>query len=382
MFIRQEASRARSAHSPVVPGAFAIACIGLFAAGVLTAAHLLDLPIPCGRSRGCLTVALHPSSQIFGVPIAAIGFAAYLAAIFLLARASLNRRTRLSLAALSGTGTAVSAGLLAYAHHVIHATCAWCVVSSVAMTLLFISALCLLKRDEVIPGTKPAWIWSLAFVTALALGVQAGSMQKTALMPPVTAQHLAAFRTDELIDPAKSLGPIDAPVTIIEFADLSCWACRNSYESLLKYQAANRAGVRLVLRHLPLWQIRGHEFSRAAAAVSEMMAEHDKFWPFVAEAYQRHNHLERDVILELAQRFDFDLQEVERRLGDPGDRAIARVMQDESLADRLGINQTPTFIVIVNGHQPISANQRTLPRFLNAPEVTSHLARAAARDRR
>lgn len=48
--------------------ALAAAFAGLFIAAVLSAGHLLDLPVPCGRSRGCLAVALHPSSKVLGVP--------------------------------------------------------------------------------------------------------------------------------------------------------------------------------------------------------------------------------------------------------------------------------------------------------------------------
>jgi protein-disulfide isomerase len=363
---------------PLTSGMLIVAFIGLFAAGVLGTAHVLDLPIPCGRSGGCATVALHPSSRLLGIPIALFGAGAYLTILFLLGRATLTRRVRFAFTGLAGTGTIISAGLLLYAHTVIRATCPWCLVSGAAMTLLFISALLLLRHREPVAGPRPAWVWSLAFVTAVALGVQAGVMKKQSVAPPVSARLLAKYNDTHLVDPAKSLGPATAPVTIIEFADLCCWACQMSYDSLLKYQQANPAGVRLVLRHVPLWQIRGHRFSRAAAAVGEMMAEEGRFWPFVAEVFPRHNQITRDLLLEVVKKLGADPQQIESRLADANDPAIARVLRDEALAEELGIHQTPTFIVLIAGQQPISATQRTLSQLLNSPLVMSLVAEAAA----
>ena len=46
---------------------------GLFAAGVLSAGHILKLPVPCGSSSGCVAVASDPSSRFAGIPIAFFG---------------------------------------------------------------------------------------------------------------------------------------------------------------------------------------------------------------------------------------------------------------------------------------------------------------------
>ncbi|MDP3071743.1 MAG: DsbA family protein [Opitutaceae bacterium] len=137
--------------------------------------------------------------------------------------------------------------------------------------------------------------------------------------------------------------------------------------------------MRLVFRHLPLWEIRGHESSRAAAALSEMAGEQGKFWPFVEAVHARSHQLDRPGYLELMSNLGFNSTNVEARLSDPQDAAVGRVLRDEELAERLGINQTPTFVLLVAGQQPISGNQRTLPRLLNSPVVQSKLAQAAQR---
>jgi len=214
-------------------------------------------------------------------------------------------------------------------------------------------------------------------MTALAIGVQGGLMQKKALTPPISAARLAQFREADLLDQTKTLGPVDAPVTIIEFGDLSCWACRTSYDSLLKYQTTHPKSVRLAFRHVPLWRIPGHEFSRASAGVSEIMAEQGKFWEYLAAVYPHASHMSRDVLVQVARQLQMDPLKIEARLNDANDPAIARVVRDETLAEQLGINQTPTFVLLVSGNQPVSANQRTLVRILNSAEVQSQLSRTA-----
>jgi uncharacterized membrane protein len=108
--------------------ALLVAFGGLFAAGVLSLGHILDLPVPCGGSRGCAAVAAHPRSKVIGVPIAYFGIAAYIAIIVLLAQCKLGRRGRSTLLTFTAAGAGTSLLLLLYSRSVIGATCHWCVV--------------------------------------------------------------------------------------------------------------------------------------------------------------------------------------------------------------------------------------------------------------
>ena len=51
---------------------------GIFVAGVLSVSKYLKVIPPCGGSDGCFTVANHPSSMWFGIPVAYIGLLTYL----------------------------------------------------------------------------------------------------------------------------------------------------------------------------------------------------------------------------------------------------------------------------------------------------------------
>jgi protein-disulfide isomerase len=354
------------------------ACGGLFVAAVLAAGHILDLPVPCGGSRGCVVVASHPSSRLFGVPIAYIGMAAYLAQLVLLGRPIVGRRARFASLALAAAGTLMSAGLLIYAQTVIRATCPWCIASGLAMLVLFISGIFWLRPRGAIRGVRPVVMWSFGLVTAAAIGVQAGRMEKAASLPPIPAHQLADVSLEDLLDPPKTVGPADAAVTIVIFGDLLCPACRAAVTSLLSYQREHPVDIRVVYRHQPLWEIRGHETSRVAAVLSEMAGEQRRFWAFAEAVHGSRGQMNREQYLQLMRQLGFEPVTVETRLADLADRSIVNVQRDIALAEKLGIHATPTFVLKVGSYPLVSASQRGLSRLLNSAEVTSILAARAA----
>lgn len=351
------------------------AFLGLFAAAVLSIAHVLKIPVPCGGSSGCLTVAEHPSAKVLGVPIAFFGVGFFLAQIGLLIQPSAHRRARILSVGLAAAGVAISAVLLIYAQRVIGATCAWCIASACAMVAILVAGVSILCARPVTWSPRPRMIWALGFLTAVAIGAQTAYMQRIALIPPVPAERLARVPVAELLEPGKTLGQPTAAVTVIVFADFLCPSCKSELGSLVKYQQEHPNAVRLVYRHLPLAEIRGHEFSRAAAALSEIAAEQGKFWQFVEAVHRARTLLKREDYLAIMQRLGFDAAVVEARLNDSSDVAITRVRRDIALAEQLEINATPSFILQVSTHAPISANQRTISRILNSTEVVSLLAK-------
>jgi protein-disulfide isomerase/uncharacterized membrane protein len=365
----------------VADGMCLVTFAGLFAAATLSLGHLLDFPVPCGGGGGCESVAAHPSSRIFGVPIAFIGVAAYLFFLFLLQRSHSSPRARAGLVAACGCGAVASAALLVYSWSVIGATCAWCVVSGAAMGLLFLGAMW-----QWAPGRRGSQPWMprrglillLALLTSVGLGLQAGMMRRSALRAPVSAERMAGVSQHELLSGAASLGPADAPVTIVMFTDFWCPGCRVMHHSLSGFQKANPAGVRLAYRHLPLWNIRGHEFSGTASALAEMASETGAFQAFCDTLLAQERPMGRADYLGLMSRLGFDPAKVEERMADPEDPAVLRVRNDMALAARLGIRTTPSFIVMIEGAPPVSADQRTLPAVLNSEPVLRRLVSASA----
>jgi uncharacterized membrane protein len=114
----------------------AIAVLAILGAGIaayLTVAHLTHTAVAC-VTGGCETVQTSKYSELFGIPVAAIGLAGY---VLLGASAALRTdlaRTAGAAAALAGL---VFAGYLVYVQlGVIDAVCQWCMASDVLLVLL------------------------------------------------------------------------------------------------------------------------------------------------------------------------------------------------------------------------------------------------------
>lgn len=87
-------------------------------------------------------------------------------------------------------------------------------------------------------------------------------------------QKKAPAPTVRATDP--QLGPPDAKVTIIEFGDFSCDACRSAQPALSAALAQVAGSVRLVWKDFPLDSI--HPYARVRAVAARCAADQGKFW--------------------------------------------------------------------------------------------------------
>jgi protein-disulfide isomerase len=344
---------------------------GLLAAGVLSAGHILKLPVPCGSSSGCVAVASDPRSSFAGVPIAFFGVVAYIGILFLLVYLEMVRWARFALVALTIVGTILSARLLFYAHFVIHATCYWCVASAVAMAVLFVLSICLWREKRRLRAVPASFVWRVAGITIFTVGAVIWLMERSAAAAPIAPEKLSTIPVEELLDGRNSRGPANAPVKIVIFSDLWCSVCRAVHGPLLDYQSAHPDHVQLIFRHRPLYGIPGHETSETAAILSEIAAEEGKFWRFVDRLYREPHQLDQDGYLGLMRELGFATPQVQSLLADPRSAPALRVQRDRALADRLGVHLTPIFIVVIDHKAPVSANHRSLTTILNSAEVRS-----------
>ncbi|MGA7359699.1 MAG: DsbA family protein [Candidatus Sulfotelmatobacter sp.] len=81
-----------------------------------------------------------------------------------------------------------------------------------------------------------------------------------------------------------SRGPKDAPVTIVEFGDLQCPACKAAQPAIQALIAAE-ANARFVFQNFPLemhnWAAKGADYADCVA-----QASNDAFWKFIAKTYE------------------------------------------------------------------------------------------------
>jgi protein-disulfide isomerase len=140
------------------------------------------------------------------------------------------------------------------------------------------------------------------------------------------------------------LGPADAPVTLVEFFDPSCEACRAFHPVIGEIRRQFPTQVRVVLRYTLF-----HEGSDEAARILEAARMQDKFEPVLDALFEEqpgwavHGSPEMDVAWEIAGNAGLDLEKAETDKLFPG--ITGTINQDMADVEALGIRQTPTFFL-------------------------------------
>ncbi|MDZ7851652.1 MAG: thioredoxin domain-containing protein [Halomonas sp.] len=145
------------------------------------------------------------------------------------------------------------------------------------------------------------------------------------------------------------LGPDDAPVTILEFFDPACEACRAFYPLTKKILNTYPDQVRLVVRYTPFHG----EVSETAIRVLEAARLQGVFEPVLEELLARqnqwaaHGSFDEAAILEIASQAGLDSTKAQEQLDSPEVQAVFEQDREDVKANQ--IRQTPTFFI--NGEQ-------------------------------
>lgn len=159
------------------------------------------------------------------------------------------------------------------------------------------------------------------------------------------------------------IGPANAPVTIVEFFDPSCEACRAFHPIVKQIMAQYPNEVRLVLRYTPL-----HEGSDEAVRILETARRQDVFEPVLEALFVEqpqwavHGNPQLERAWTVAAGAGLDVTQARSGMMAPAITAVLR--QDIADATALGVRGTPTFFV----------NERPLPSF--GPQQLYDLVRA------
>jgi protein-disulfide isomerase len=165
-----------------------------------------------------------------------------------------------------------------------------------------------------------------------------------------------------------SIGPKDAKVTIVEFADLQCSACQTHSPMVKGFAQEYPDKVRLVFRHFPL--DKKHQWAMPAAAVAEYAAEKGKFWDFIREVMALNRELEGpDELYAIAKTVGLNVEDLQKRMTNPEDKAYKDVVKDMNLAGELGIVYTPTFFIVSDGGNSVEVTtSKDVLETLNSPK--------------
>jgi len=134
----------------------------------------------------------------------------------------------------------------------------------------------------------------------------------------------------------------DAPVVVVEYADLQCPFCRTAHMNIVKpllEQFGTR--IRFELRHFPLRSI--HPQALAAAEATECAADQEKFWEYADIAFSKQQEMSREKLLVWAAEISLDSSRFEQCLSSGSKRAL--VLSEYKEGRAMGVLGTPTFFV-------------------------------------
>lgn len=144
-------------------------------------------------------------------------------------------------------------------------------------------------------------------------------------------------------------GPVDAPVTLVEYGDLECPYCARAEPTLRQLLNDFDDDLTFVFRHYLLTDV--HPHAEIAAEATEAAAAQGAFWAMHDILFANQHALELPDLLRYAAELNLD---VERFQADLLERRHApRVAEHAASGDRSGVSGTPTFFI--NGHRHYGA---------------------------
>ena len=160
-------------------------------------------------------------------------------------------------------------------------------------------------------------------------------------------------------------GPANAPLTIVEFADLQCPACKMANSEIQKL-VADEPKARFVFQQFPLTQI--HKWAFKAAEFGDCVYREDPaaFWKFVDGVYGEQEKITADTgnSEDAGKKAETRLIELATAAGADGKKVAAcanlpataeRVNQSVGLAKKMQVAATPT--LFLNGRRVGSLGQ-------------------------
>ena len=138
-----------------------------------------------------------------------------------------------------------------------------------------------------------------------------------------------------------SLGPSNAPVTLVEYGDFECPHCGRAHPIVQGIRRYMGEQLRFVFRHFPLAE--AHPNAQSAAEAAEAAGAQGRFWEMHDILFRNQAALEPENLLLYAARVGVDAQRVAREL--VAGTWTKKVRDDFRGGVRSGVNGTPTFFV-------------------------------------
>jgi protein-disulfide isomerase len=187
---------------------------------------------------------------------------------------------------------------------------------------------------------------------ALVAVAAAGGSGYLFLSRPGTAQAQAVGGTDVPMADLMAPGPLgdhvlgspDAPVTIIEYASMTCPHCAHFHETTypeMKKKYVDTGKVRFIFREFPL------DALAAAGSMLARCAGKDKYFPMIETLFSQQKEwvVQKPLapMLGIAKQAGFTQQSFDECLANQ--QMLSAIEEGRNRATKLGVNSTPTFFI-------------------------------------
>lgn len=181
--------------------------------------------------------------------------------------------------------------------------------------------------------------------------------------PSFSQLDLKAEVTKHFLQPARAIaidssftvwGNPEGAVTIVEFSDFQCPACRAAAFYLREALGEFRSEVRFYFVNFPLdkqinpyLQDQVHEEAGLAARAAVCARQRGGFWGFHDDLFRHQHELNRDLILRLAEKRGWNPNEFAAEMD--AEQTVIRVRADIERGRRAQVQATPT--IVINGRR-------------------------------
>jgi protein-disulfide isomerase len=133
-------------------------------------------------------------------------------------------------------------------------------------------------------------------------------------------------------------GNPDGDITVVEFFDYNCGYCKRGFAEVAKLVEQDK-NVRVVFKEFPILT----EGSVQAAKVALASRMQGKYWEVHRDLIQSKGQVNEAVALKVAEKHGLDMEKLKADMNSP--EVKAEIDRVKKLADDLGINGTPHFLV-------------------------------------
>jgi protein-disulfide isomerase len=138
-----------------------------------------------------------------------------------------------------------------------------------------------------------------------------------------------------------TIGPPDAPVTLLEYGDYECPHCGKAFPVLEEVRPAMADTLRFAYRHYPINL--GHTHAQMAAEAAEAAGAQGRFWEMHARLFTNQDALDPLSLERYAIEIGLDIARFHMELATRAHRQ--RVLEDIASGEESGVTWTPTFFI-------------------------------------